>query len=497
MGKYSQFRPVIRDIIENSIDKDNFMQVMSQLWDVVEKEVKESKKNIEDTEVVEDEKVDAKKDSLEDYHDDSAPVEVKEKMEIPEEFYDGDKEEEKPTGLFAFKDDENAPPQEHPFERIERRLKEMEEKKLDEFQNETRIDLSKEFEIKPRLQRLGSKQSTIDSPPSFEMVEKSKLIMRELPAKLAKPIIEEGHYSHYMPQSYLCLGFYYEEWLATVIVYGPPVGRNVAGSVFEGGTERNVWELVRLFSYDWAGKNSESRAIGLSIKYIKKHHPEVVALVSYADPYEGHQGGIYKATNWRFEGRFDYSYPIILVDGKQRHPRGLYSEFGSCGIDFLREKLGDRLKLSERKTAKLRFTYALHKDVKFNKPALPYLKKLSKQVGTKYEDSSYGALAQSDDSSTVECPPNQEEDSGSIPTSSHIDNEFVEQVKELVEENKDIELALSKVGNEQTSVCDVTDSISGVQPEGSGSNPTQTHSSLSKEEPKKKKGWGVREWTGE
>jgi len=73
----------------------------------------------------------------------------------------------------------------------------------------------------------------------------------------------------------------------------------------------------------------------------------------------------------------------------------------------------------------------------------------------------------------------------------------VEQVKELVEENKDIELALSKVGNEQTSVCDVTDSISGVQPEGSGSNPTQTHSSLSKEEPKKKKGWGVREWTGE
>lgn len=402
MGKYSHLKPAIRHMIEHTVTKEKFILVMENLyeevesdiendvpynveWDVIPKVIIEEENYNKMLEEHRGEEGEELEDVLMQFHNESEPKEERYIMKVEPHELEPEPEPVKPKGVFKFHD-EDAPSYDEL--RIIRH-QEQEERRLQMEEEHNRGNTG--LNIKARLARLTSKQKTLDSPPSFDKVNKKKLNMKQISSQMARPIIEEGHYSHYMPQSYLCLGFYYDNWLATVIVYGPPVGRNVAGSVFEGGTERNVWELVRLFSYDWAGKNSESRAISLSFKYIKKNHSEVVALISYADPFEGHQGGIYKATNWRFEGRFDYSYPVILVDGKQRHPRGLYSEFGSCGIDFLKGILGNRLQLSDRKTAKLRFTYPIHKKVKFNKPERSYIKKESKKVGTVYDDSSFSA----------------------------------------------------------------------------------------------------------
>ena len=51
--------------------------------------------------------------------------------------------------------------------------------------------------------------------------------------------------------------------------------------------------------------NAETWLISQSIRYIKKHHADVQHLVSYADPSAGHSGTIYKAANWRQDGRTD------------------------------------------------------------------------------------------------------------------------------------------------------------------------------------------------
>ena len=66
-----------------------------------------------------------------------------------------------------------------------------------------------------------------------------------------------------------------------------------------------TWELARLYLLDEVPKNAETWLIGKSVRWIKRNHPEVRHLLSYADPSAGHAGTIYKAANWRQDGRTD------------------------------------------------------------------------------------------------------------------------------------------------------------------------------------------------
>jgi hypothetical protein len=69
-----------------------------------------------------------------------------------------------------------------------------------------------------------------------------------------------------------------------------------------GGT---TWELARLYLLDEVPRNAESWLVSKAVKYIKKHHKQVAYLVSYADPSVGHKGVVYRAANWRSDGRTD------------------------------------------------------------------------------------------------------------------------------------------------------------------------------------------------
>jgi len=66
-----------------------------------------------------------------------------------------------------------------------------------------------------------------------------------------------------------------------------------------------VWELARVYLLDEIPRNAETWLIGQSVRYIKRQHKEVRHLLSYADPSAGHAGTIYKAANWRQDGRTD------------------------------------------------------------------------------------------------------------------------------------------------------------------------------------------------
>lgn len=77
-------------------------------------------------------------------------------------------------------------------------------------------------------------------------------------------------------------------------------------------------ELNRFCMDDEEGKNSESQAISLGIKWIKLNRPEIKLLVSYAGRKEGNYGYIYQATNWEYLGYF-ISGGFWLVDGEERH----------------------------------------------------------------------------------------------------------------------------------------------------------------------------------
>lgn len=91
-------------------------------------------------------------------------------------------------------------------------------------------------------------------------------------------------------------------------VRGRPVGMVVysmpprEASIRYGG---KTWELARLYLIDEIPRNAETWLISRSVHYIKQHHGDVKYLLSYADPSAGHRGTIYRAANWKADGKTD------------------------------------------------------------------------------------------------------------------------------------------------------------------------------------------------
>ncbi len=215
-----------------------------------------------------------------------------------------------------------------------------------------------------------------------ESFNKNDVEMKKITFQEAKQIIIENHYSHTMPVTNLFLGFYYKNRLNCIIVYGSGASYRLATSL----PNSNFYELVRLFSFDNAPKNMESYCISQSFKYIKKHHPEIKVLVSFADPSQGHLGYIYQATNWIYTGlTLQAGNAIYEVNGTKIHPRTLLKKYNTTSkneaLEMLKKDNPDAIIKQVTNTRKHRYIYFLgnhkeNKDMKKNLkyPQLPYPK---------------------------------------------------------------------------------------------------------------------------
>lgn len=83
-------------------------------------------------------------------------------------------------------------------------------------------------------------------------------------------------------------------------------------------TTDEYYELNRFCMADTEGKNAESQAIALGIKWIKRYQPSIRLLVSYAGRKEGNYGYIYQASNWEYLGYF-VSNGFWFMDGQEVH----------------------------------------------------------------------------------------------------------------------------------------------------------------------------------
>lgn len=184
----------------------------------------------------------------------------------------------------------------------------------------------------------------------IDTLDTDAIIMREINSETSTQVMVNHHYSHTAPQAQVNLGFYINDdrftlgsELSTVIMYASGANRYIS-SIIEGTTQDDVFELVRLFSYDWAPKNIESYCIGQSFKWLKKNRPDKKYVISYADLNFGHIGTIYQATNWLYTGLgAKGKTKIFLIDGNPKHARSIYADVGNNKIDDVRAYYGDRL----------------------------------------------------------------------------------------------------------------------------------------------------------
>ena len=207
-------------------------------------------------------------------------------------------------------------------------------------------------------------------------VDISKLRVSKINKFVAKSFIEKNHYTKKFSSCRYALGIFYveeehsffagsHEKLIGCMTYGHPVSNRAVGSLTKTIPLEldNVLELTRLVVFDGYGKNIESYFIGQSFHWLKQNAPEVKILISYADPEQEHTGGIYRATNWLYQGcgytKLMPDYSIKLFEhGEWIHSRTVAEKFGHKAVESLASRIGHTFWRKEE-TSKHRYIYFL------------------------------------------------------------------------------------------------------------------------------------------
>lgn len=215
-------------------------------------------------------------------------------------------------------------------------------------------------------------------------LDRTRAKVKELGPETAGNMVVKYHYAHSLPSITLAYGLFVDDVLAGVITYGVSSNRNndlICGPGYHGQT----LELNRLYVHDWAGRNSESYLIGESLKFLKRDHPQILIIVSYADSAHGHKGMVYQATNWIYTGESVMSTEGWMHEGKRYHPRSLSSMFGSCSAEVVQKNLPGAVPIKGE--VKYRYVYLLgdkktHRELveKLKYPSLPYPKVVAESL---------------------------------------------------------------------------------------------------------------------
>lgn len=131
------------------------------------------------------------------------------------------------------------------------------------------------------------------------MGKAKEIHLQPINVKLARRMVEKYHYSgKYDTRSQLNIGVYYRGKLEGAIQFGPSLDkRKVRGLV--SGTGWNEWlDLHRMAFSSRLPRNSESRALAVAFRMLRKHAPHIKWIISYADATQSGDGAIYRAAGF-------------------------------------------------------------------------------------------------------------------------------------------------------------------------------------------------------
>ena len=139
--------------------------------------------------------------------------------------------------------------------------------------------------------------------------------------KAAKYACENWHYSGCLPSGKLVkVGVWEEGKFIGVVLFGRGANNRMAGSY--GLTQNNACELVRIALKSHS--SYVSRIASQAIRFLRRQSPGVRLIISYADPKQGHYGGIYQAGNWVYSGSSQAQRELI-INGVFTHKRSATS----------------------------------------------------------------------------------------------------------------------------------------------------------------------------
>lgn len=156
--------------------------------------------------------------------------------------------------------------------------------------------------------------------------------------KDAKAFVERWHYSKCMPTGKnISYGLYASGILYAVIVYG--IGVNPYQAKFLGSAA--VIEIKRMCRSEPPLDYPLSRLISITSKWARKAMP-FDTIVAFADPEQGHEGIVYKASGFTLHGMSGSEWHLEDEQGNRFHRRRAqrYAERKKITIAQARKELG-------------------------------------------------------------------------------------------------------------------------------------------------------------
>lgn len=131
------------------------------------------------------------------------------------------------------------------------------------------------------------------------MTSAKDLIVKPIKAVDANRLVKKMHYSRkVVPNSQLHLGVFWQGRIEGVMSFGPLINKKSANSIVSQTRWNGCIELNRMAFSERLPRNSESRAIAVAIKLLRKTYPHIEWLLSFADGAQCGDGAIYRASGF-------------------------------------------------------------------------------------------------------------------------------------------------------------------------------------------------------
>lgn len=125
------------------------------------------------------------------------------------------------------------------------------------------------------------------------------IVLKPISRADADRIVKACHYSGRVVQnSQLHFGVFVGDKCGGAMQFGPSLDKRKIQGLVEGTRWNDFIELNRMAFADWLPKNSESRAISVAMRLIRKHYPNIEWVVSFADGAQCGDGTIYRASGF-------------------------------------------------------------------------------------------------------------------------------------------------------------------------------------------------------
>lgn len=125
------------------------------------------------------------------------------------------------------------------------------------------------------------------------------ILVKPIDATTANALVKKLHYSgKTVNNSQVHLGVYYAGKLEGVMQFGPSLDKGKIQTLVKDTAWNGFIELNRMAFSDALPRNSESRAIAIAMKIIKKHAPHIEWVISFADGTQCGDGTIYRASGF-------------------------------------------------------------------------------------------------------------------------------------------------------------------------------------------------------